>query len=329
MKIVFVIIGTIIGAGFASGQEIYSFFVAYGIWGLTGIFAATLLISLIIYKALKIIKSSNINTYKQFLEKILSNSLSNNKILKNSILNIVNIFLLISFYIMIAGFSTYFYQEYSFPKIFGAILISVMLLLTFSKNINGVININNYLIPILIILFIALGINKIEPIQIVNINYNFKWIISFILYSIYNTIVLIPILIDLKDHITNEKNIAAISGIIMLILASVIFLILYSNISIIKNIEIPIVYLAGTISWTYKIIYGIVILIAIFTSAVSAGYGFLINISKSKKTYKILSFIIVLSGLPISYIGFSNLINILYPIFGILGLIQTIFLLRT
>ena len=37
LKIVFVIIGTVIGAGFASGQEIYLFFFSYGIKGLIGI----------------------------------------------------------------------------------------------------------------------------------------------------------------------------------------------------------------------------------------------------------------------------------------------------
>lgn len=36
-KICFVIIGTIIGAGFASGKEIYTFFSIYGINGLWGI----------------------------------------------------------------------------------------------------------------------------------------------------------------------------------------------------------------------------------------------------------------------------------------------------
>ena len=36
-KVVFVIIGTFIGAGFASGQEIYIFFFKYGINGLVGI----------------------------------------------------------------------------------------------------------------------------------------------------------------------------------------------------------------------------------------------------------------------------------------------------
>lgn len=34
IKIIFVIIGAVIGAGFASGQEIYLFFYSYGIKGL-------------------------------------------------------------------------------------------------------------------------------------------------------------------------------------------------------------------------------------------------------------------------------------------------------
>ena len=36
-KVSFVIIGTMIGAGFASGQEIYAFFSIYGIKGILGI----------------------------------------------------------------------------------------------------------------------------------------------------------------------------------------------------------------------------------------------------------------------------------------------------
>ena len=37
LSIVLVIIGALIGAGFASGQEIYSFFYAYGEKGIIGI----------------------------------------------------------------------------------------------------------------------------------------------------------------------------------------------------------------------------------------------------------------------------------------------------
>ena len=50
--ITLVIIGALIGAGFASGQEIYSFFYSYGIMGIIGIIVTCILISLIIYKTL-------------------------------------------------------------------------------------------------------------------------------------------------------------------------------------------------------------------------------------------------------------------------------------
>ena len=54
-NIVLVIIGALIGAGFASGQEIYAFFYSYGFNGLIGIIITFILISFFIYKSLIII----------------------------------------------------------------------------------------------------------------------------------------------------------------------------------------------------------------------------------------------------------------------------------
>ena len=55
LKIVFVIIGTLIGAGFASGQEIYVFFFSYGIEGFIGIIISSVVMGVLIYKTLGII----------------------------------------------------------------------------------------------------------------------------------------------------------------------------------------------------------------------------------------------------------------------------------
>ena len=48
LNAVFVIIGTIIGAGFASGKEIFTFFNIYGGYGILGIFLAEFLIGFVI-----------------------------------------------------------------------------------------------------------------------------------------------------------------------------------------------------------------------------------------------------------------------------------------
>ena len=67
LKIVFVIIGTLIGAGFASGQEMYIFFFSYGLEGIAGLFVSNILMGIIIYVSLKIInKYKNILKYQYF-----------------------------------------------------------------------------------------------------------------------------------------------------------------------------------------------------------------------------------------------------------------------
>ena len=55
IKIALVIIGALIGAGFASGQEIYLFFFSYGKKGILGIIISSILLGIIIYKTIVII----------------------------------------------------------------------------------------------------------------------------------------------------------------------------------------------------------------------------------------------------------------------------------
>ena len=66
LKVVFVIIGTLIGAGFASGQEIYTFFFSYGIKGILGIIISSTIIGLTIYKTFKIIEKNNIKKGQEY-----------------------------------------------------------------------------------------------------------------------------------------------------------------------------------------------------------------------------------------------------------------------
>ena len=72
IKIALVIIGAIIGAGFASGQEIYIFFLSYKKEGILGIIISCTLLGTTIYKSLKIILENNIENYKEFLEYIIN-----------------------------------------------------------------------------------------------------------------------------------------------------------------------------------------------------------------------------------------------------------------
>lgn len=153
LKSVCVIIGTIIGAGFASGKEIYLFFNTYGKKGILGIATATILTGVIIYKVLMQIRCVEANNYKDYL-----NQMEIKPLIKDTLNIIINIFLLISFYIMVAGFCAYFRQEYNIPYIITGIAVCSMCYITFMNHIEGVTKINTILIPFLIVMIVLIGI---------------------------------------------------------------------------------------------------------------------------------------------------------------------------
>ncbi len=332
LKVIFVIIGTLIGAGFASGREIYLFFGKYGENGKIGIILTGIITGVIIYKVLEITKTYEINNYNKLLERVNWKHSKLNKYINL----IVNSFLLISFYIMIAGFSAYILQTYNTPIYISSIIFVIICYIIFKKSIQGVIKANEILVPILIILIAYLGIK--------NIPYSFNsnsistlgentsaWIIGSILYASYNSILLIPVLTGLKNYLDSKKQIIKISIIsssIIIVLALFIYSLLLRGEFFISELEMPLIEITMQFGRIFKYIYGFVIIASIFTSAISAGYSFLGNVSKNKKNYEVILLIICITGVVISNIGFSKLVEILYPLFGILGLIQVWMLLK-
>lgn len=277
-------------------------------------------------------QKNNISTYSEFLERTFR---TKKKLVINVINNIINIFLLISFLVMLTGILAFFKQEFGIDNILFSLLIVFISYLVLVRDLDGIIKINSILIPILIFFILFIGIKYNTAID-TNINLNISnnitknWVLSSLIYTSYNSVVLIPMLISLKKEITNEKQIKVISyfvGVIIGVLAIIIYRLLFTLNVPINELEMPLVFIAGRLGKVYKYMYGIVILSAIFTSAISSGFAFLENTTKTAKQYKIVCFIICISSLFVSQLGFSSLINTMYPIFGYLGLIQIIIIL--
>lgn len=328
ITVTMVIIGALIGAGFASGQEIYTFFYKNGISGLIGTLISTILISYIIYKVFLIIKQNKVENYRKFLETIID---SDKKIKIEIINKTIEILILITFFIMMAGFGAYFEQEYRINSIIGSTILAGLCFIVFITNVEGLVKISEYIVPILIAFIILIGILNIPNMsrEIINddiiIEKIFLGPINAIMYASYNSILLIPVLIALNKKVKKMREIkfiSLISGVIIFILTIIIFLLL-DNIKVnIKSIEMPVVYVIANNFRKLKNIYAIIILMSIFTTAISLGISYLENKKRDKKSYTQVAAIMCISSIFFSKIGFSNLINLLYPIFGILGLVQ-------
>lgn len=318
LKVLAVILGTMIGAGFASGKEIYNFFARFGTNGIIGILISGILTGAIIYLTNKIIINKRINTNMEFITTIKGGKL---------LYNIVNIFLIMSFYIMIAGFSTFFKQEYNIPVYVISTILCILMYFILSSKIEKIVKCCELIVPILIVisLYIVIKYNINCATITVRGNKLALCIINAILYSSYNCITLIPMLITLKKYISNSIEnviISTLSSLLIIILTLGIYgVLIKSNINI-SEIDLPIISIIN--NNVEKHIYSVAIEIAILTSAISAGYGVLENIRGriKERDYKKVVAVMCLIGIPISGLGFGNLIGAVYPFFGLLGLIQ-------
>lgn len=333
--LIFSIIGTLIGAGFASGQEMYLFFYRFGLNGILGLVLCSMLISIVIYKTFLIIHTRKIYNYEDFLREIFhSEKLSN---ISNII---VNAFLLITFYIMISGFGAYFEQQFSISSVIGATILAIISFVVLIKDIEGVKKVNSIIVPVLIVVILNIGFLSLKNIfsrsgEIWQENfrnkYSFNWILQAIVYCSYNMILVIPVLVNLGKYIKSKKQIAfvsVLSGVIILVLAMSIFFVLTSVETDYSKIQMPAVYAIDNNFLQFSGVYGIVILLSIFSTAISIGISFLKNIMKNKKSYPQFVAIMCISGVLISNFGFSNLVKLLFPIFGYLGIVQICCILK-
>lgn len=330
--IIFVLIGTFVGAGFASGKEIFNFFTIFNLYSFVSIFIFSLLLFFLIFKCINIKKNNNLNNYSDFLFYLEKKyKYFNSKFF----LFIINIFLASSFYIMIIALAALFNYQFNIEK-YIVIFISIFICFNifYNKNIDFIYIINRILMPILILFmlllcFFNININNIFSSSLTTNNYSILYaIVIGLIYFSYNSLLLIPIVFDLK--INYEKSnisfkISFIYSLIIFILIFFINLLLMCFYSSIYNIELPILYICNNSLKIFLYFYFFIVLSAILTTMISSGYTFVSNFKEKNYTLKLLIFL--LFSFVFCFFSFSDLINFFYPIFGIIGFIQIFLIL--
>ncbi|KOF56175.1 MULTISPECIES: YkvI family membrane protein [Clostridium] len=331
LKVIFqiaaVFIGTIVGAGLASGQEISQFFTIYGNKSFLGLVICTLLYIVLGNIIIKLSKNFKLNSYKELI------SLVSPGILGNIITIIVSFFMLSSAAIILAGSGSLLAEFFKIPKLFGTIIMITCTLFVLFRNTAGIIEINSIIVPILItvisLVFILyfLFSNNIEPIHASQfIVYKKNWLISSILYSAFNILCCSGVLVPLSTEKEYSSFIHLILGIALgslalLLISSMINLMLILNLPYTLKYEIPLLYISSRFGKMIQFILLITIWCEMLSTEISDIYSIAKSIENSflKFSYKKSIIIVIIIALPISQIGFKNLISVLYPAFGVVS----------
>ena len=137
--------GTIIGAGFASGQELLQFFISYGSIGFSSLLIAGFLFAFFGYRLLALGKQLNLQSYHHLLYYICGKKLG-------IVLDfLISIFLFGSLCIMLSGTGTVCRDYLDIPFIIGTLLMCVLIIFASFFGIKGIANINLMVIPLLLL----------------------------------------------------------------------------------------------------------------------------------------------------------------------------------
>ncbi|MDR7871474.1 MAG: hypothetical protein RIN55_11480 [Tissierellaceae bacterium] len=242
---------------------------------------------------------------------------------------IITFSLYTGFSVMVAGSGAIFKEQLGLSFNIGIIVMIICCFIVFLFSLEGLSFISSILVPLLVIgiVFTSYYISKGEGydfslIEGVKLTSKGNFITSALLYFGANALLIIVVFSSLLPIIDSKKTAilgGLVGGIILYFLAISILnpmLIFYDKV---HNLDMPMLQISSFVGEGYRKIYAAILWIAIFTTALANGFGF-VNKFPSKSKMKAI-IILCVSAIPLAKFGFANLVGIIYPIFGFAGVI--------
>jgi uncharacterized membrane protein YkvI len=325
LQIAFTYMGTIVGAGFATGKEILLFFTRYGWVAVATIGIATVLFVWVGCKLMMIAHEIGAESYEDL----------NKELFGPKIGDAVSLFTLLTLFgvtsVMLAAAGSLFQEHMNLHVQVGLFLTVFLTYLLLNKGMAAILAVNSVVVPIMILFTAAIvwitmrspGSGNWVTLQ-GDLPWHKAWF-SPILYTSYNLAMAQAVLVPLGKAIHDKKvlywgGIAGGAGIGLLLLAC--HYTLSAQMPGIIRYEIPMGHLIQPLGRVVQLLYVLVIFGEILTTFLSNVYGLGLQLKqRSGLRMAVLVPIILLCCYLISQIGFGRLLEVLYPLFGVISLV--------
>lgn len=312
LKWMFLIVGTIIGAGYASGRELWQFF---GAESNVAILLFTILFTISCFVIMNLAYKQKSTQYVPLLTTLVGTRLA--KVYDWVIL----IYLFSTTTIMLAGAGATL-EVYNIPFWLGMAGSAAMVVLLFIKDTHGMTTINAYLIPILIFSLVSILLVFQSSL---GFQFTFDWTHQHnwpaaITFTSLNILPIVAVVSAVGDRIKHRGEIwiATIgSGVL---LGSISYLYNESLLQIAGEImfyEIPLFVILKQYPSVMVVAMSVLLWLAIYTTAGAGIFGLISRLRGLLKGESWLVAMLLLAFMaPLTTFGFSSMISILYPLFG-------------
>lgn len=329
LKIASAFIGIVVGAGFASGQEILQYFTSFGYWGLGGVLIATVLFGYIGMILTRLGSRMQTTSHEEVVYRISGKWLG--KVIDYTL--ILTLFGILV--VMIAGAGSIFSQQFGLAPAFGRSIMIVLVIVTIMMNVKKVITVISSITPFLILMVVGIAIysvitmdssfSALDPVAKEQLSATPNWLLSAINY-VSLAIALGASMSLVMGGAEKDEKVAARGGLIggvgfgVLILLS--YVAIFAKVDVVGGADLPMLAIGDDISPILGIIMAVVIFAMIYNTAVSMLLSFSARFTEiGTKKFRIFVIIAGLIAFALSFVGFTALVNYLYPAVGYLGLL--------
>ncbi len=335
LKMASAFVGVIVGAGFASGQEILKYFTSFGYLGIFGVLISTALFSYLGMNLTVVGSRLKTTSHEETIYKIYGKQLG-------VVIDIMIVFTLFGVgVVMIAGAGSIVKQQFNIHTFVGSLTLVILIILTMMLNIDKVINIIGSITPFLFVMMIVISIyslmtmnlswSELNEIAISQPSTLPNWFISAVNYVSFNITAGAGMSLVIGGAEGSER-VAGIGGFLggvgIGILIMVANLAIFSRINDIALADMPLLKLFDEISPLLGNVMSIILFGMIFNTGVSLFYAFVARFfpMENNKTY-VPIIVTTVVGFFASFIGFTELVAYFYPVIGYFGIILILALL--
>lgn len=316
-------IGTIVGAGFATGREIVEFFTIYGSAGFLGILISGFLFIMLGTKVMLLAKKTQAETYEALNRSLFGAQLARG----------VNFILFIMLFgvtsVMLSGTGALFTEQLHLPFHLGIILTIALCFLVMQRGMQGILWTNSIIVPVMVLFSIIISVSMLfAPIEAdlikgEDFTQHFRWLLSPFTYAAFNLTLAQAVLVPLSHE---AEDVAVIKWGGFLGGLGLTFILLNSHFALYLvpqsiQYEIPVAEIVSRLGIFVHLLFLAVVYGEIFTTLIGNVYGLIAPLKQSLKlSSNILMAFLMGGGYLISLFGYSSLLHYLYPLFGIVGL---------
>lgn len=327
IKIAGAFVGVIVGAGFASGQELLQFFAAFGRTGLWGclVAAGAFVFLSMVFSTLG--QRMRAESHKEVVQALLGRHLG-------AVFDVLITFFLFAItVVMLAGAGSLLQQWLGLPVAWGSVLATVAAVLIVTLDVRRVIAFIGAVTPLLMLMTVIIAAYVLSTPHAESAALQAAaadqpkgashWLVAALLYVSYNLVAGMPFLVIMGGQASSRRAAlwggvfgGLLLGALMLAIASA----MYWRIDTLGGVPMPMLALATQLSPWLGHLMSLAIFGMILNTAVGMLYAFLARLLPAGtprfRWGSAVSGALALGG---SFVGFITLVGLVYPIYGYIG----------